>query len=238
MRRIFKIFALLLSLFLILPMSAKESTSTERVRLFAENNIQWMGNAALRIIGTSNTIYFDPLSNVKEAKADIILITHSHADHLSFDALYKLTSSNMIIIAPEPYIESVTTLKPGEMRDINGITIEAVPAYTLVSSVHPRDKQWVGYIVTVDGIRIYVSGDTDRIPEMKAIKADIAILSIPGNRNAMDFAEGALASQDIMPKIAIPVHYVGVITDLRAGKIFKEMLEGKVEVVMKPTKFF
>lgn len=238
MRRFFIIFALLFSLFLILPVSAMESISTERLREFAETNIQWMGDAALRIKGKSKTLYFDPLSNVKDAKADIILITHSHADHLSYNALNKLTSSNTIIIAPEPYIESVTILKPGEMKDINGITIEAVPAYTLISSVHPKDKQWVGYIVTVDGIRIYVSGDTDRIPEMKEIKVDIAILSIPGNRNAMDFEEGALAAQDIMPKIAIPIHYRGVIMDLEAGKIFKEILDGKVEVVLKQTKFF
>lgn len=222
----------------IIPVTAQESPSLEQVRKFAENNIQWMGNAAVKITGETVTLYFDPLGTVKSNQAGIILITHSHADHLYPDALKSLTGPDTVVVAPEAYVPNATILKPGDHAVIKGIAIEAVPAYNINGVWHPRAKQWVGYIVTIDGIRIYVSGDTDVIPEMKGIKADIAILSIPGNGYAMGEEEGVQAALELKPIIAIPVHYMGVVMDPEAGKFFKEDLKGQVEVVVKAAKAF
>lgn len=234
MKKAFCFTVLIFLIVWILPAAAEDKDSLEYVRGFAKKNIQWMGNAALKITGEANALYFDPLPTVNIAQAGIILITHQHADHFNPEAIKRLIGTDTVVIAPEPYLNNAKIIKAGERIDINGVAIEAVPAYNIHGNPHPRNKQWVGYIVTIDGIRIYVSGDTDRIPEMEGLKVDIAILSIPGSGAAMDFEEGAKAIRDIAPRVAVPVHYIGVITDPQAGGLFKRLVNKEVEVVLKP----
>jgi L-ascorbate metabolism protein UlaG (beta-lactamase superfamily) len=228
---------LLLMVFIFIPAMAKEMITLERVRDFAENNIEWAGNASIRLTG-EKTIYVDPAANVKSAPADIVLITHEHHDHFNKVAVKRLIGPETIVIAPAEYIDGTVILKAGEKTVAHGLEIEAVPAYNIDKHrPHPKEKGWVGYIITLDGIRIYVSGDTDRIPEMKEIKADIAILSVGGSY-MMNDQEGVLAALDIQPKIVIPVHYLGVVANPGADKRLKKGLQDQIEVVVKPLKAF
>ena len=231
------VFILFLLMMLVLtPVMAEEEVTLERIRDFAENNIQWSGNASFLFSG-EKTVYIDPGANVKSAQADLILITHEHSDHFNERAVKKLMGPETVVIAPDKYIDSVVLLKPGEKTVAQGVEIEAVPAYNIIRNTHPKSMGWVGYIITLDGIRIYISGDTDHIPEMKEIKADIAILSV-GGKYMMDYQEGVMAALDIQPRIAIPCHYLGVVVDYQAGKRFKENLQGKIEVVVKKVEAF
>jgi L-ascorbate metabolism protein UlaG (beta-lactamase superfamily) len=128
---------------------------------------------------------------------------------------------------------NVRTVRPGDTITIGKITIEAVPAYNTNKKFHPRDKGWVGYIITVDGKRIYLAGDTDLIPEMKTVKADIALLPVSGTY-VMTADEAVQAALIINPQVAIPMHYGSIVGSSSDAERFQEKLQGKIKVVILP----
>ncbi len=174
------------------------------------------GSACVRIAG-SRVIYIDPADPVKIAsapKADLILVTHSHPDHFSPAALDRLrTPSTWIVTVADcaRQLEGrprVKVVSPGEKLSVAGVTIEAVPAYTTVSPVHARARGWVGFVLTVDGVRVYHSGDTSYIPEMKALRdIDIAFFTVRPPYQ-MSGSEMVAAAEAIRPRVAIPIHWL------------------------------
>jgi L-ascorbate metabolism protein UlaG (beta-lactamase superfamily) len=189
---------------------------------------------------SSYTIYTDPNSITTKDTADVILISHSHGDHFSPADIDKITGPNTVIIAPQDVNYTGThgkrvILKPGEVYTAFGcISIKAVPAYNIVKTqYHPKDKNWVGYVITVNGVSIYHAGDTERVPEMKDITCDIAMLPLGQTYTFDDVSEAVEAAKDAKAKIAIPMHfglYEGTAED--AVK-FKNLLDGVIPVVIK-----
>ncbi len=205
------------------------------------SNIHWFGQAAVKITAMEKTIYIDPYRIKKKDKADIILITHEHRDHFSPEDIYRVATENSIIIAPTTCREVLKDidispkifLQPDEQTEINGIKIEAVPAYNVVKTkFHPKSNEWLGYILTIDGVRIYHAGDTERIPEMKNFKTDIAIMPLGQTYTMNSVKEAAEAALDTKAQIAIPMHfglYEGTKED---AEQFKKILEDKIKVVI------
>ena len=146
-------------------------------------------------------------------KADIILVTHEHHDHFDSDAIAQLTkASTKIYLNPAVHkmFGSGKALKNGDKVKIaNDITIEAVPAYNTTpgrEKFHPKGRD-NGYILTLDGMRIYIAGDTEDIPEMASIK-DISIAFLPCNQPyTMTIDQAANAAKIIKPKVLFPYHY-------------------------------
>jgi len=146
-------------------------------------------------------------------KADIILVTHEHHDHFDSDAIAQLTkASTKIYLNPAVHkmFGSGKPLKNGDKVKIaNDITIEAVPAYNTTpgrEQFHPKGRD-NGYILTLDGMRIYIAGDTEDIPEMANIK-DISIAFLPCNQPyTMTIEQAANAAKIIQPKVLFPYHY-------------------------------
>ena len=146
-------------------------------------------------------------------KADIILVTHEHHDHFDSDAIAQLrTASTKIYLNPAVHkmFGSGKALKNGDKVKIaNDITIEAVPAYNTTpgrEKFHPKGRD-NGYILTLDGMRIYIAGDTEDIPEMGNIK-DISIAFLPCNQPyTMTIDQAANAAKIIKPKVLFPYHY-------------------------------
>ena len=146
-------------------------------------------------------------------KADIILVTHEHHDHFDPDAIAQLTkASTKIYLNPAVHkmFGSGKALKNGDKVKIaNDITIEAVPAYNTTpgrEQFHPKGRD-NGYILTLDGMRIYIAGDTEDIPEMANIK-DISIAFLPCNQPyTMTIEQAANAAKIIKPKVLFPYHY-------------------------------
>jgi L-ascorbate metabolism protein UlaG (beta-lactamase superfamily) len=119
----------------------------------------------------------------------------------------------------------VMTLQAGEQTTVQGVLIEAVPAYNLGTSFHPERKGYLGFIVTVEGLRLYHAGDMDFIPEMRDLKVDIALLPVSG-LHVMNPEEAAQAALALRPAVAIPMHY-GTLSD---AERFRALLAGKVRV--------
>ncbi|PKL52219.1 MAG: Zn-dependent hydrolase [Nitrospira bacterium HGW-Nitrospira-1] len=197
-------------------------------------NIHWLGHDTFRIKG-EQVIYTDPFKIKKKDNADIILITHAHYDHCSSEDVKKLQGTDTVIVSPADCAAklkgNIKVVKPGDKIEVRGVTIEAVPSYNTNKQFHTKDRGWVGYIFTVNGQRIYIAGDTDYIPEMKNIKADVALLPVSGTY-VMTPEEAAQAALDIKPRVAIPMHYGSIVGTKEDARKFAEKLKGKIEVII------
>jgi L-ascorbate metabolism protein UlaG (beta-lactamase superfamily) len=200
-------------------------------------NISWLGHDSVRLNG-ERVVYIDPWKLASNAeKADVILVTHEHYDHFSRDDIAKISKLDTVIVAPQTVasqMKNVMAVKPGDLISAAGVAIEVVPAYNTNKKFHPKTSAHVGYIVTLGGKRIYHAGDTDLIPEMVQIKADIALLPISGTY-VMTAAEAAEAANTIRPALAIPIHWgdpdvVGTRAD---AEEFKRLTQVPVEILEK-----
>jgi L-ascorbate metabolism protein UlaG (beta-lactamase superfamily) len=179
--------------------------------------IQWLGHSGFLLEGEGKKIYIDPYRLQKEPEfedmADILLITHEHPDHCSPEDIKKVRRSDSTTLIPEncslKFRGDARRVTEGDILadglEIKGIRIEVVPAYNIDKPYHPRGFG-VGYIVEMEGLRIYHAGDCDFFPEMKTLKVDIALLPI-GGTYTMDEEEAARAAGALSPRVIIPMHY-------------------------------
>jgi len=191
-----------------------------------------LNHASTLIEAAGKTIYLDPAKPVDfsgRPKADLILITDIHGDHMDPDAVKAASKADTEIISSAAVAQTVTTAKPianGETKTWQGWTIEAIPAYNIKRGPAPgklfHDKgRGNGYVLTYGGKRFYFSGDTEGVPEMRALKnIDVAFvcMNLP---YTMPPEEAADAVKAFHPKIVIPYHYRG--SDL---SVFQKALEG------------
>jgi L-ascorbate metabolism protein UlaG (beta-lactamase superfamily) len=200
------------------------------------NNIFWLGHDSFRI-EAEKTIYIDPYQISSGPKADLILITHEHFDHCSPEDVSKIQHSGTVIVTEKDSAKKlsgdVRVIAPGESVSLDDVTVVGVPSYNTDKDFHPKTNAWLGFIVEVEGVRIYHAGDADFIPEMKDFEVDIALLPVSGTyvMSADQAVEAALA---IQPKLAIPMHYGAIVGDEGDALNFKKALEGKIEVLILP----
>ena len=198
--------------------------------------IKWLGHASILISIGGKNIYIDPWKLIKiEPKGDLILITHSHYDHFSPDDINKIVKNDSTIIGPHEILKIKTGIKkevkPGDEVDLKWVKVKAVPAYNVNKNYHPKGNNWCGYIIEIEGKKIYIAGDTDFIPEMKTIYADIVIVPI-GGTYTMNAEEAAKAVNIIKPKIAIPYHYGDIVGSEKDAKLFSSfVLNSEVKIL-------
>jgi len=187
-------------------------------------NITWFGHASFEIVDSSNgnRIYFiDPyqLPELGPKKADIIFITHAHPDHLSLGDIDHILKPETTVIATSDSLNTLNIpdsqkfhVTPNQEYEVKGSKFETVPAYNVNLDrlkFHPESNHWVGYILFVNGQKIYHAGDCDFMPEMKkfaAKKLDVAMLPMGGGYT-MGVDEMIEAANAIAAKITIPMHY-------------------------------
>jgi len=196
-------------------------------------NIHWLGHASFKITD-EEIIYIDPYQIKDKEKADIILVTHDHFDHCSTEDIKKILKSDTFIVGPKKIDkilkERIKTISPGEKINIKGIEIEGVASYNIGKSFHPKGEENLGFIITIKNTKIYHAGDTDFIPEMKDIKADIALLPV-GGTYTMDAKEAAKAANIIKPKIAIPMHWGSIVGSKEDAEEFKRLCNVEVKIL-------
>lgn len=199
--------------------------------------IEWLGHASVWITNEKINIYIDPyILKPESPKADIILITHDHYDHCSVENIHKLLKEDTDVIATEDCFSKLREVKnfrsvlPGETLEIKNISINTIPAYNLNKPYHTKASNWVGYVITINGVSIYHAGDTDFIPEMHELSVDVALLPV-GGTYTMNAEEAAKAVNTFKPKVAIPIHWGSIVGSREDAEKFKKMVQ-EAEVVI------
>ncbi|HID86270.1 MAG TPA: MBL fold metallo-hydrolase [Anaerolineae bacterium] len=198
-------------------------------------NITWLGHDGFKI-KDDKVIYIDPYELEDGEPADLILVTHDHYDHCSPQDIAKIQTEETEIVTIAACARKlrgrVHTVRPGDRLTVQGIEIEAVPAYNINKRFHPKGAGHVGFVVTVGGQRIYHAGDTDFIPEMREIEADIALLPVSGVY-VMTAEEAAKAAEAIRPKVAVPMHHGSIVGSAQDARRFEELCPVEVQILEK-----
>lgn len=201
-------------------------------------NIQVLTHSSIKI-SKNKIIYIDPFNIEKNYNdADIIFITHSHYDHYSEKDIEKVRKENTFFIVPEDVKDEllhkgisndkIISIKPNQTGEILGINFEVIPAYNVDKKFHPKEKNWVGYIIEIDGVRYYIAGDTDINEDNLKVKCDIAFVPV-GGTYTMDYKEAAQFVNQIKPKIAVPIHYGSIVGTLNDAEQFISLLDENIE---------
>lgn len=215
-----------------LPESDKITTSEGDVEMF------FIGHGSLMFRLGEYVIHIDPVSSSGSyenlPKADLILVTHEHYDHLDPDLISKLRKDKTVLISNQASASTVKwaqVMRPGDVRNLDKITIEAVPAYNIVHErakgqpFHPKGVG-NGYVLTIGSKRFYIAGDTENIPEMKQLKnIDVAFLpmNLPYTMTPEMVAD---AAKGFRPKILYPYHF----SDTDTKKIIDLLKDTGIEV--------
>lgn len=201
-------------------------------------NIEVLYHSSIRI-NKDKIIYIDPFKIDKNYNdADIVFITHDHYDHYSEEDIDKVINKNTTIIIPEELLtkllrkginkNAIITVEPNVKYMVQGIKFETIPAYNTNKSFHPKENDWVGYIITLNDIRYYVAGDTDITEENRKVKCDVAFVPV-GGTYTMDFKEAAQLINEIQPKIVVPIHYGSVIGTEQDASDFIKLLHPNIK---------
>jgi L-ascorbate metabolism protein UlaG (beta-lactamase superfamily) len=176
--------------------------------------------SGFRVEAPGLVVYIDPVGVDKPVPADYILITHNHGDHFSPADIERLCDEATVVVGPGKVVKALkdrqtTEVAPGERLELEGILVETVPMYNLEPAFlgitpHPEKAGYVGYVLTVNGVRIYHAGDTSPVPglaELEDITAALIPLGEDGGSLTMDTAEAAALVNAMQPEIAVPMHY-------------------------------
>ena len=191
--------------------------------------------------GGDVVLWFDPF-RVADAShdGDVIFITHEHYDHFSPEDIHRVMKPDAVIVLPESCRDAaltagfdpdrLVTVQPGETYQVCGVSFETVAAYNIGKKFHPQASRWVGYVVTVEGRRVYVAGDTDDTPEARAARCEVAFLPV-GGTYTMTAAEAAALANAICPQTAVPTHYGSIVGEKSDGSTFATALDGNIQCV-------
>lgn len=205
------------------------------------NNIEVLYHSSIRI-NKEKTIYIDPFKIDRNYNdADIIFITHDHYDHYSEEDIDKVINENAVIVIPEELLtkvlkkginkNAIITVEPNQKYMVQGIKFETVPAYNTNKTFHPKENDWVGYVIEINGIKYYIAGDTDITEENKKVKCDVAFVPV-GGTYTMDFKEAAQLVNQIQPKVAVPIHYGSVVGTKQDAEEFIKLLHTNIKGVI------
>jgi len=239
-------------LFIILGMLTGKTQTNRTLKSFEKDTIQtangklvitFVGHGSLMLETGNRVVHVDPVSMYANyalfPKGDLILITHHHDDHLDSKAVALVSQPQTKIVIGSSCLGKVVdgiVLKNGEEQTFGDFNVKAVPAYNILNQrngIPYHTKGEVnGYVITYDGLRIYIAGDTENIPEMADLKQiDIAFLpmNLPFTMTPKMVADGALS---FMPKILYPYH----MGETNPQLLIDLLKESKIEVRVRKMK--
>jgi L-ascorbate metabolism protein UlaG (beta-lactamase superfamily) len=203
-------------------------------------DIVWLGHSGFKL-KNSKVVYIDPYKIKGNCeKADLILITHDHYDHCSLEDINKIVKPGVKIILPVSCQSKINKLNvpvkmilmsKGQEYFLEDIKIISFPAYNIYNNFHLKEDGGIGYLIKLNKVLIYHSGDTDKIPEMRRLtgynqegKKFVALLPV-GGRFTMNAEEAVEVAKLIKPNIAIPMHYGCIVGNYKDAEEFKELCE-------------
>ncbi len=203
-------------------------------------NIKVLCHSSIKIETENKIIYVDPFKIKEELyDADVIAITHSHYDHFSEEDILKIKKEETQIVITEDLLEKTLELGfekeniliviPNNKYSVVDIEINTIPAYNINKKFHPKENNWIGYILNIENKKVYIAGDTDITEENKKVECDIALVPI-GGTYTMTYEEAAELVNDINPKLAIPMHYGEIVGKKQDGIEFSKLINENIKV--------
>lgn len=204
-------------------------------------NIEVLCHSSIRI-NKEKVIYIDPFKiNKNYNDADIIFITHDHYDHYSEEDIDKVIKEDTTIVISKDLLKkllkkginknAIIVAEPNKEYETQGINFNTIPAYNINKKFHPKENNWLGYIITINNVKYYVAGDTDITDENRKVKCDVAFVLV-GGTYTMDFKEAAQLINEIKPKIAVPIHYGSIVGTEQDARNFINLLNSEIKGVI------
>lgn len=204
-------------------------------------NIEVLCHSSIRI-NKEKVIYIDPFKiNKNYNDADIIFITHDHYDHYSEEDIDKVIKEDTTIVISKDLLKkllkkginknAIIVAEPNKEYETQGIKFNTIHAYNINKKFHPKENNWLGYIITINNVKYYVAGDTDITDENRKVKCDVAFVPV-GGTYTMDFKEAARLINEIKPKIAIPIHYGSIVGTEQDARNFINLLNSEIKGVI------
>lgn len=201
--------------------------------------IKVLCHSSIKII-SNKIIYADPFKiKEKSNDADLIIITHSHYDHFSEEDISKIQKAETLICITPDLLEKTINLglkkeniiivEPNKEYHVENIKIKTIPAYNTNKKFHPKENNWVGYILEIENKKIYIAGDTDITEENKKINCDIALVPI-GGTYTMNAKEAAELINIIQPLEVVPTHYAKIVGKKEDAIEFKNLVKSNIKV--------
>lgn len=175
----------------------------------------------------------------KKYDADYIFITHSHYDHFSKEDILNIKNDKTVIVCPYDVYDNclemgfkksnIFKVKPYEEYNFGVIKFKTVFAYNVSKPFHPKENNWIGYVMEFEGMTYYIAGDTDGLDENLSIKVDMAFIPI-GGIYTMDALEASEFVNKLKPKVVVPIHYGMVVGDEKDLNKFIENVDSSIKV--------
>lgn len=172
--------------------------------------ITWFRGSSVRIRRKNIEIHVDPIGVDEKSVADFVLLTHPHYDNFSEDDIAMVRGDHTVLIAPasmkKQLVEADHFMRPGDMLQLDGFDVLAVPAHNVDKKFHTAEQGWLGYVFTIGDTTYYHAGDTDFLPAMFGIRCDVAFLPV-GGHYTMGVEDAARAGEACGAEIIVPIHW-------------------------------
>lgn len=172
--------------------------------------VTWFRGSSVRIRRGGVEIHIDPLGLNEDSSADVILLTHPHYDNFSEADIARVRTPETVVVAPASMKKLLADadhfMRPGDMLQLDGFDILAVPAHNVDKKFHTPEHGWLGYVFTIEGTTYYHAGDTDFLPSMAGIRCDVAFLPC-GGHYTMGVEDAAKAGIACGAEVIVPIHW-------------------------------
>ena len=186
-----------------------------------------------------DNIYIDPYKIENEThNAKYIFVTHSHYDHLSIEDIEKVRNEDTIFFLTPDGKEKlldigvsekrIVCVAPNEIYKFGKIEVNVIAAYNVDKEYHPKENNWVGYLIKIQGVSYYIMGDTDQNEDNENIKCDVLFVPI-GGTYTMDYKQAAEYTNLIKPKYVIPIHYNSIVGKKEDSDKFAKLLDHRIQ---------
>lgn len=198
------------------------------------HGITWFRGSSVRVRRAGLEIHVDPIGVSDDSKADVILLTHPHYDNFSEADIDRVRTSRTVVVAPASMKKLLDDgdhfMRPGDMLQLDGLDVLAVPAHNVGKRFHRPEQGWLGYVFTVGDVTYYHAGDTDFLPSMADIRCDVAFLPC-GGHYTMGPADAARAAAACGAAAVVPIHWGEPHGTREEVEAIRDLFHGEVHIL-------
>lgn len=193
--------------------------------------LEWLGHAGF-LITDGKRIYIDPFQLESGEPADLVFVTHPHQDHLELESLEKVvTNKTTIVCSADAHSKlaklnpaRIVMMRPGDEQELGSVRVKATHAHNVDKEFHPRENDWLGFLITVDGVTVFHTGDIDDLEDLHGTVCDVLLVPVSGTY-VMTAEQAAGFAREVDYKRAIPMHYGAIVGTEKDAVEFADLVD-------------